>query len=71
MTSQIFGDKAAGFGNSSELIVGGNYYWFDSRNVRTNVQLMSVNRSPVGSVFGFYVGGQDGTTVSVATSFYF
>jgi hypothetical protein len=30
-----------------------------------------VDRSPVSSVFGFYVGGQKGPTVSVATSFYF
>lgn len=71
ITSRIFGDKSAGFGRSSELTFGANYYWFDSRNVRTNVQMMSVNHSPVGSVFGFYVGGQDGPTVSVATSFYF
>jgi hypothetical protein len=35
------------------------------------VQLMHVDRSPVSSVFGFYVGGQKGPTVSVATSFYF
>ena len=55
-------------GNTS---VGGNYYWFDSRNVRSNVQVMNIDRSPVGSVFGFYVGGQKGTTVSAATSFYF
>jgi hypothetical protein len=71
VTSQIFGDKKAGFSNSHEVAVGGNYYWFDSRNVRTNAQVMSIGRSPVGSVFGFYVGGQKGTTVSVATSFYF
>jgi hypothetical protein len=71
VTSQIFGDKSAGFKNSSEYTVGGNYYWFDSRNVRTNFQFMNINRSPVSSVFGFYVGGQDGNTVSVATSFYF
>jgi hypothetical protein len=71
VTSQIFGDKSAGFSNSSEYTVGGNYYWFDSRNVRTNFQFMNINRSPVSSVFGFYVGGQKGNTVSVATSFYF
>ncbi len=71
VTSRIFGDKDAGFSNSRELIFGGNYYWFDTRNVRTNIQLMHVDRSPVGSVFGFYVGGQKGPTVSVATSFYF
>lgn len=71
VTSRIFGDKDAGFGNGGEFVAGSNYYWFDNRNVRTNVQLMHIDRSPVSSVFGFYVGGQKGTTVSVATSFYF
>jgi hypothetical protein len=71
VTSQIFGDKDGGFSNSSEYTFGSNYYWFDSRNIRTNVQFMNINRSPVSSVFGFYVGGQKGNTVSVATSFYF
>jgi hypothetical protein len=71
VTSRIFGDEDAGFRNSREFIVGGNYYWFDSRNVRSNVQVINVDRSPVSSVFGFYVGGQKGTTVSVATSYYF
>jgi hypothetical protein len=32
---------------------------------------MNVDRSPVSSVFGFYVGGQKGNTISVATSFFF
>jgi hypothetical protein len=71
VTSQIYGDKNAGFSNSHEAALGGNYYWFNSRNVRTNAQVMRIDRSPAGSVFGFYVGGQKGTTVSVATSFYF
>ena len=71
VTSRIFGDKDAGFSNSREFTFGGNYYWFDSRNVRTNVQFMNINRSPVSSVFGFYVGGQKGNTISAATSFYF
>jgi hypothetical protein len=71
VTSRVFGDKDAGFSNSREFTFGGNYYWFDSRNVRTNVQFMNIDRSPVSSVFGFYVGGQKGNTVSVATSFYF
>jgi hypothetical protein len=69
--SRIFGDKAAGFGNGGEITFGSNYYWFNSRNVRTNLQIMNIDRSPVGSVFGFYVGGQKGWTVSAATSFYF
>jgi hypothetical protein len=32
---------------------------------------MNVYRSPASRVFGFYVGGQDGPTISVATSFLF
>ena len=54
-----------------EFTFGSNYYRFDSRNVRTNVQFMNIDRSPVSSVFGFYVGGQKGNTVSAATSFFF
>jgi len=71
VTSRIFGEKSKGFRDSREFAVGGNFYWFDTRNVRTNFQYIDVKRSPVGSVFGFYVGGQTGQTVSVATSFYF
>jgi hypothetical protein len=71
VTSQIFGDKDAGFSNSSEYLAGLNYYPFDSRNYRINAQVMDVNRSPVNSTFGYYVGGQKGTTVSVAASIFF
>jgi hypothetical protein len=70
-TSQIYGDKDAGFGNSSEYLVGANYYPFDTRNHRLNVQLMEVNRSPVSSVFGYYTGGQDGFTAATAFSIFF
>ncbi len=41
--SKIFGDEDAGFTSSRELIAGSNYYWYDSRNLRTNVQLMKVD----------------------------
>jgi hypothetical protein len=71
VTSQIFGDKDAGFDNSSEYIGGANYYITRSRNYRINAQVMNVNRSPVSSTFGYYVGGQNGTTVSTAASFFF
>jgi hypothetical protein len=70
-TSQVFGDEDAGFRNSSEYIFGSNFYPADSRNHRLNVQLINVNRSPVSSTFGYYVGGQDGTAVSVAFSVFF
>jgi hypothetical protein len=70
-TSWIYGDKAAGFENSHEYLVGGNAYWFDSRNVRSNFQVIHVDYSAASSTFGFYVGGQTGTTLSIATSFLF
>jgi Protein of unknown function (DUF3011) len=70
-TSQIFGDSDAGFSDSSEYIIGMNFYPLDTRNHRLNVQVIDVNRSSVSSTFGYYVGGQDGTTTSVAFSVFF
>jgi hypothetical protein len=70
-TSQIYGDKSAGFGNSNEYLVGGNFYPFNSRNYRLNVQVIDVHHSPVSSAFGYYVGGQTGTTFSTAFSVFF
>jgi hypothetical protein len=71
VTSWIYGDTSAGFSTSHEYIVGGNAFWFDSRNVRSNFQVISVDHSPASSTFGFYVGGQKGTTASIATSLLF
>jgi len=68
VTSQIFGDKAAGFENSSEYMVGMNIYPVKTRYIRLNMQLMDVNGSPVSSAFGYYVGGQRGTTFATAFS---
>jgi hypothetical protein len=70
-TSQIFGDKDAGFDNSSEYLGGLNFYPADTRNHRLNVQVINVNHSPVSSTFGYYTGGQDGTTLSVGFSIFF
>ncbi len=70
-TSWVFGDESAGFKTSHEYLLGMNYFWFDSRNIRSNLQFMRVDRSPASSTFGFYVGGQKGPTVSVATSILF
>jgi len=71
VTSQIFGDKSAGFSNSSEYGVGANYYPFDSRYYRLNAQYMDVNRSPVSSEFGYYVGGLKGSSIAVGFSVFF
>ena len=70
-TSQIFGDKNAGFANSSEYLAGMNFYPMNTRNHRLNVQVMNVNRSPVSSSFGYYVGGQNGTTFATGFSVFF
>ena len=70
-TSQIFGDKDAGFGNSHEYGGGMNFYPADTRNHRLNVQVLDVDNSPVSSTFGYYVGGQTGNTLSAAFSVFF
>ncbi len=70
-TSHVFGDEKAGFSRSYEYLGGLNFYPFDQRYFRVNAQVIYVNRSPASSVFGFYVGGQKGTTLSVATSLFF
>ncbi len=38
---------------------------------QSSTQVIRVDRSPVSSTFGHYVGGQKGTTVSVALSIFF
>ena len=38
---------------------------------RLNVQVIDVNRSPVSSLFGYYIGGQDGTTFAAGFSVFF
>jgi hypothetical protein len=48
-----------------------NYYLANSRNHRFNLQVLNVDHSPVSSTFGYYVGGQTGTTVSAGFSVFF
>jgi hypothetical protein len=71
LTSQIYGDDDAGFGDSSEYGVGMNWYPYPTRNHRLNVQLLDVNKSPVSSTFGYYTGGQDGWTLASSFSVFF
>jgi uncharacterized coiled-coil protein SlyX len=71
ITSQIYGDDDAGFGDSSEYGIGMNWYPYPTRNHRLNVQLLDVNRSPVSSTFGYYTGGQDGWTLASSFSIFF
>jgi hypothetical protein len=71
-TSYVFGDRDAGYRNSDERIVGINLFPLNTRNVRVNTQVIDIDRSPVNSVFfGYYVGGQQGTTLSVDLSVLF
>jgi hypothetical protein len=70
-TSWIYGDRDAGFATTHEYIQGLNFYPANTRNVRFNSQVIEVDRSPQSSLFGFYVGGQKGTTLSSAFSFFF
>jgi hypothetical protein len=60
-TSYVFSD----YGHPKEFIVGGNYYPWDSRNLRLNVQVINVDHSPVNSTFGFYIGRITGPVVTV------
>jgi hypothetical protein len=70
-TSWLFGDKRVGFGTSKELIGGINIFSADTRNVRVNLQVIGVNRSPVSSVFGYDTGGLKGPIVSAEVSVLF
>jgi hypothetical protein len=70
-TSWIYGDKDAGFGTPHDYIGGVNWFFTHSRDIRVNGQFVWVDRSPVNSSFGYYVGGQRGPTLSVAASVLF
>lgn len=70
-TSWVFGDESAGFDTQHEYLGGANWFFTGTRNIRLNAQLIRVNRSPVSSVFGYYTGGQRGTTASLALSINF
>jgi hypothetical protein len=65
-TSQIFGDKGAGYSDSSEIFEGVNFFLYGTRNSRINIHVIEVYKSPASSVFGYYVGGQTGVTVSAS-----
>jgi hypothetical protein len=61
-TSYVLGE----FGHHPhEFIFGGNYYPWNTRNLRLNVQLINVSHSPVSSTFGFYIGQITGQVVSI------
>lgn len=70
-TSWVFADEDAGYDTSHEYLIGANWYPFDTRNARLNVQSILVEDSPVSSSFGFYQGGLDGVSLSIGASVFF
>ena len=60
-TSYVLGE----FGHHPHGLVGSNYYPWNTRNLRLNVQLINVSHSPVSSTFGFYIGQITGQVVSI------
>jgi hypothetical protein len=70
-TSWVFGDSSAGFDTHHEFLGGANWFLAPTRDIRVNAQLIRVNRSPVSSSFGYYIGGQKGMTASLAASINF
>uniref|UniRef100_Q01VF9 Phosphate-selective porin O and P n=1 Tax=Solibacter usitatus (strain Ellin6076) TaxID=234267 RepID=Q01VF9_SOLUE len=54
-----------------EFIGGANYYPWNTRNLRLNLQLINVSHSPVSSTFGFYTGQITGKVLTLGfTAFY-
>jgi hypothetical protein len=53
------------YGRPKEFIAGGNYYPWNTRNLRLNIQLINVDHSPVNSTFGFYIGQLTGQVFSI------
>jgi hypothetical protein len=51
-----------------EALGGVNWYPMDSRNYRLNLQVISVDRSPVSSTFGFYTGGLKGVSATLGAT---
>jgi len=57
--------------NPWEIAGGASFYPFHSYLWRLNLHVIHVEKSPTGSNFGYYTGGQTGTTVGLATDFLF
>jgi len=65
--SYVFGE----FNDSWSAGLGLNYYPFGQRNMRVNLHWMYVDKCPTSSQFGYYVAGETGHILSVATDFLF
>ena len=59
-TSYVFSN----YGKPKEFITGGNYYPWNTRNIRVNLHIINVDHSPVNSTFGFYNAQITGTIVA-------
>ena len=64
--SQIWGQ----FNNANEIAGGVSVFPYGKWYLKLNAQVIVVNRSPVSSTFGYYVGGLKGTVLSMAASFF-
>jgi hypothetical protein len=64
-TSYVLGDFAH---HPHEFIVGANYYPWNTRNARVNLQVINVSHSPVSSTFGFYIGQITGQVVAIGVT---
>jgi hypothetical protein len=60
-TSYVFSN----YGRPKEFTIGGNYYPWNTRNLRLNTQVINVGQSPVSSTFGFYTGKITGQVVAI------
>jgi hypothetical protein len=65
--SYIWGE----FNDAWEVTGGTNVYPYASRHLKLNATVIYVDRSPVSSLFGYFVGGQKGPTISISTDFTF
>lgn len=52
-----------------EVIGGVSYYPSRTRVWRINLHVIRIEKSPAGSTFGYYIGGQSGTTIGLSTDF--
>ncbi len=48
-----------------EVAGGASFYPYGNRNLRLNLHLIHIEKSPTGSSFGYYTAGQTGTTLSL------
>jgi len=67
LTSQIFGQQVYSY----EYGGGTNYRPFHTQNFRVNADVKRIVRSPVDSLFGYYIGGLKGMTVSISSDVFF